>query len=66
MLTKKQYKFLKDFIKIAKKSKESDKQLKYFNREERYGICFDRGGVFAVIVFIILGTLGIAFSNKPF
>ena len=34
MLTKKQYKFLKDFIKVAKKSKESDKQLKYFNREK--------------------------------
>ena len=34
MLTKKQYKFLKDFIKVAKKSKESDKQLKHFNREK--------------------------------
>lgn len=34
MLTKEQYKFLKDFIKVAKESKETDQQLNFFNREK--------------------------------
>lgn len=34
MLTKEQYKFLKSFIKLAKKSKCSCSQLKFFNREK--------------------------------
>lgn len=34
MITKEQYKFLKEFRKLAKQSKKGDKQLAFFNREK--------------------------------
>ena len=34
MLTKEQYKFLKDFIKACKRNKKKDNLLKHFNREK--------------------------------
>jgi len=34
MITKEQYKFLKEFRKLTKQSKKEDKQLAFFNREK--------------------------------